>query len=81
MNSKNDWTGALEALEIKVFFAAQPWLADLLQNVLKILCMDYNSVIAYLEFSWKWKNKFLPSSGIPKTFRKKQKTVNKSNIK
>ena len=49
MYSQNGETGILEVLENKIFFAAQPWWEDLLQNPLKIFSMGfYNLVVVSL---------------------------------
>ena len=39
--SQSDERGILDVLEIKIFFAAQPWWAEFLKNFLKFLFVDF----------------------------------------
>ena len=59
MYSGNKETGVLEVLEIKLFFAAQPWWTDFIEFLKNSFSGFYTLVMAYLKISSKKKIKIL----------------------
>ena len=51
MYSGNNEAGDLEVLEIKIFFAAQPWWADFIEFFKNSFSGFYTLVMAYLKIS------------------------------
>ena len=48
MYSENDETDILEVLDSEIFFVAQPWWENFLQNSLKVFSMDFTIQWWYL---------------------------------
>ena len=62
MYSANNEAGDLEVLEIKIFFAAQPWWADFIEFLKNSFSGFYTLVMAYLKISWRKGKNSLSSS-------------------